>query len=409
MNVEQEGVRVDVSSDVEADDIARYIAFHLQTTPEVAEPSKRVQYAVELCQDVSIHSEGCVTGPKALLRVGAGRTAFTFHGQQMTFVCKVHQPPLTSHKRGRDTTLHTSVHILAPDTATVQRLCLCAYEHAKCDIPEHFQTLKWDPSSEYWRRAGYTPYRPMDSIVMEPEVKESIVSDVKDFMSSDTKTWFTKHGVPHRRGYLFKGPPGTGKTSMLCAIATLIGSKVHYVSLVSPQLGDDSLMTAMKMVEPNSLIVMEDLDALFNKHREKNEACLLTFSGLLNAIDGVNASVNGCILVMTTNHADKLDPALVRSGRVDVVYTFSNASDVTCRGMFNRFYPDDDGLAAIFLGNVKGVFASRNCKMPSMSDLQSHFIRMRSKTSTEAASKASIVEMCIATNARDAVVGTMWT
>ena len=69
---------------------------------------------------------------------------------------------------------------------------------------------------------------------------------------------------------------------------------------------------------------------------------MLTFSGLLNALDGVAASEER-LLFMTTNHVDRLDPALIRPGRVDVKEYIGWASPSQIETMFSRFYGDKDG------------------------------------------------------------------
>ena len=412
MPIDHNSARVSVAilSDVMIEEISRYMAYHLKNAPPCTRDKTPmdVQYAVDMHTSEREDASGCLSRLVPSIRVGVGRTDFVFEGQIVSFVCEEVGPPLSSHKRDRETTLHQQARVLAGDVMTVERLCVAACEHAMTDIPHHFQILHWRAASEYWRRSGYTPTRALDSVIMDTQMKNRIVSDVCQFFSRDTKSWFNKHGIPHRRGYLFEGPPGTGKTSMICAIATYAKCKVYYVSLVAPGLSDDSLMTAMNMAEPNSLIVMEDLDALFNKHREKNESCQLTFSGLLNAIDGINASVCGCLIIMTTNYLNRLDHALTRSGRVDAVFTFTHASETMCRGMFDRFYPNEEAVSYAFAHNVKTMFTSKQIKMPSMSDLQSHFIRFRDSSAREAASEGAVTTLAATVDARSSFVVDMW-
>ncbi|KAK6004370.1 hypothetical protein QM012_008232 [Aureobasidium pullulans] len=67
----------------------------------------------------------------------------------------------------------------------------------------------------------------------------------------------------------------------------------------------------------------------------------ISLSGLLNVIDGV-ATHEGRILIMTTNHPEKLDPALVRAGRVDMHIRFSYASTAQIKSLFLRMYTRDN-------------------------------------------------------------------
>ena len=83
------------------------------------------------------------------------------------------------------------------------------------------------------------------------------------------------------------GPPGTGKTPLITAIVSYLSRCVYRVWLVAPQLSDDSLLTAINRARAPALLVMEDIDALFNRQREKHDQFHVTYSGLLNAIDRV--------------------------------------------------------------------------------------------------------------------------
>lgn len=93
---------------------------------------------------------------------------------------------------------------------------------------------------------------------------------------------------------------------------------------------------------------------------------MITFSGLLNALDGV-ASAEERIIFMTTNHIELLDPALIRPGRVDLKEYFGNATNHQIRRMFLRFYEGQETLAERFVAALKG-------KEVSTASLQGHFV-----------------------------------
>lgn len=93
---------------------------------------------------------------------------------------------------------------------------------------------------------------------------------------------------------------------------------------------------------------------------------MVTFSGLLNALDGVVAAEER-IIFMTTNHVDRLDRALIRPGRVDVKEHFDVASEYQIRSMFLRFYEGQTELAEDFVQRVKD-------KGVSTAQLQGHFV-----------------------------------
>lgn len=143
------------------------------------------------------------------------------------------------------------------------------------------------------------------------------MDDMKRFEKS--VEWYKDKGVPYRRGYLLHGPPGTGKTSFTLAIAGALNMSICYLNLGARNLNDDSLNRCLNNAPARSIILLEDIDAVFVQRDsvQKRRGASVSFSGLLNALDGVR-SQEGRILFMTTNHPEKLDPALLRPGRADV-------------------------------------------------------------------------------------------
>lgn len=212
----------------------------------------------------------------------------------------------------------------------------------------------------FWAGHGYQladrrAPRPMDTVYLPDEQKRRIITDALTFIAA--KADYTARGTPYRRGYLFEGPPGTGKTSLIFALAGLLDRSVYVINL-SNVYGDNALMGAFNEVGPAGVVVIEDIDtAEVGKNRsgppvsspvpgapgqpvapvQINER--ITLSGLLNAIDGV-AAREGRMLFVTSNHTSHLDPALLRSGRIDVRETIDRLDFATARRMFCAFRPD---------------------------------------------------------------------
>ncbi|MBS0500402.1 MAG: AAA family ATPase [Burkholderiaceae bacterium] len=187
-----------------------------------------------------------------------------------------------------------------------------------------------------WHLADTKPRRSLDSVVLDEGVSQRLHDDIHEFFAR--REWYEKLGIPWRRGYLLHGPPGTGKTSVAYALAGELRLRLCTISLTNPKLNDNNLADLLQRTPPRSLILIEDIDAFFNARQKQDARIAVDFSGLLNAIDGVGAQ-EGRIVVLTTNHRELLDPALIRPGRIDVEVELGNATGAQLRGFLLRFFP----------------------------------------------------------------------
>jgi chaperone BCS1 len=281
-----------------------------------------------------------------------------------------------------------------------------------------------------WSKTASRPSRPMSTVILAADQKAAIIKDVNEFLHPSSAGWYARRGIPYRRGYLFHGPPGTGKTSLSFALAGLFGLDVYAVSLQEPALTEGDLMLLFNGLPRRCIVLLEDVDAAglilregqgepggsdkktkgeskkkseaengTNVEKKEDEAkdkkketaaaesytladlarelkslpstkaamttpqrggnrnagnrgppgghpnkepgAGISLSGLLNAIDGV-ASHEGRVLIMTTNHPEKLDAALVRPGRVDRKIGFTLAMKVEVQELFIRMYRVSD-------------------------------------------------------------------
>jgi chaperone BCS1 len=213
-----------------------------------------------------------------------------------------------------------------------------------------------------WVRCMSRPPRPLSTVVLDRTQKQAFIDDVEEYLHPLTRRWYCNRGIPYRRGYLFHGPPGTGKTSLCFAAAGLFGLKIYVVSLNSRALTEEGLARLFQYLPRRCIVLLEDIDTagITEKRAEKKDAKGqrndkakeasdgnrsihgITLSALLNIIDGV-ASSEGRILVMTTNHVEKLDGALVRPGRVDMSIGFGYADTTTVKGLFKAIYTQLEG------------------------------------------------------------------
>jgi chaperone BCS1 len=240
----------------------------------------------------------------------------------------------------------------------------------------HLVVYTW---SGYWNWTGPRRKRELRTVYMPETAIANILKIIDDFIASEE--WYVTRGIPYRLGLCIYGPPGTGKTTLATAIAGHYNRPIYCANLNS--IGsDESVLKAFTTADKDGIILIEDIDTfdmtarrddvedeksvtapetvneetgeitpgasstnnespgtVAGKLVEKKKTNSLTLSGLLNAIDGV-AATEGRILIMTTNDLDRLDPALVRSGRINkrVEVSYLTPDDVV--RMFTVFYPE---------------------------------------------------------------------
>ncbi|KAJ3687258.1 hypothetical protein LUZ61_016422 [Rhynchospora tenuis] len=189
-----------------------------------------------------------------------------------------------------------------------------------------------------WSHVAFEHPATFDTLAMDPEKKKEIIDDLMTFREG--KEYYNRIGKAWKRGYLLYGPPGTGKSTMIAAIANLLEYDVYDLELTAVKNNTD-LRKIFLETTSKSIIVIEDIDCsldLSGKRKDKkkrpndeteralptateeiDKANNVTLSGLLNFIDGLWSACGGeRIIIFTTNHIEKLDPALIRRGRMDM-------------------------------------------------------------------------------------------
>lgn len=239
--------------------------------------------------------------------------------------------------------------------------------HHKEKSNKRTSILKPDQWCESWDSSVSKTKRPAETVILKDNLLEDIRDDIVDFLRS--KKWYNARGIPYRRGYLLYGPPGTGKTSCVSAIAGELNMSVCVLNLSSRNLSDDTINDLINSAPRRSIILVEDVDSAFKRGKkssegkeggeskdkedgeenkeggngsdESNTDNRVTFSGLLNALDGCTAQ-EGRIFVLSTNHRERLQESLCRPGRVDFEIEIGYADEGQVRRLLRNFYPLDE-------------------------------------------------------------------
>lgn len=227
-----------------------------------------------------------------------------------------------------------------------------------------------------WDFMGSVPARSIDTVIIDENIKDDIFSKINDW--KDSEKWYKDRGISYKLSILLYGPPGTGKTSLIKAIASKIDYNIYMMDISSHN--DQTLLTSIRNIEPNSIIVFEDFDAV-NITKSRNDSlktkkiigqkrktnrieydegvCFgedydeddysykeddakdthVTFNGLLNILDGV-VPMDNKIIIFTTNVIEKLDAAMLRHGRVDFKYYIGEMKNEEIRKYIKMMFPE---------------------------------------------------------------------
>ena len=203
--------------------------------------------------------------------------------------------------------------------------------------------------------------------------RKQVRDRVKFFL--EHRDWYEKKGIPYTLGFMFHGPPGTGKTSSIKAIAN--AGRRHIINIQLSEIKTKQQLQHLffndeihvfnganteKYIIPvaERLYVIEDIDAMGDvvlrrewkkpvveeKKKEddmfdrKEEKDTFDLSFLLNLLDGT-LEANGRIIAFSSNYPERIDKALIRPGRVDMIVHFKNCTRAVLKEMVDSFYEQD--------------------------------------------------------------------
>lgn len=190
----------------------------------------------------------------------------------------------------------------------------------------------WNESVGTWEKHRQAPSRSMDSVFLPGNALQECIEDVEHFFANEAL--YKKLSVNPIRVYMLHGVPGSGKTSSVQVIASVLGYDVACLSF-SKGLTDQDIREAVAAVPDRVVICIEDVDALFGRDRRCRDHDV-SFAKFLATLDGVDTS-HPTAVFLTTNCLDALDPAVRR--RIDWSLEFRAASKEQCRQMYTYFFP----------------------------------------------------------------------
>ncbi|CAG8818618.1 24221_t:CDS:2, partial [Racocetra persica] len=214
---------------------------------------------------------------------------------------------------------------------------------------------RYERTDGYWYRVqSLSSIRGLETVALDEKQEQLLKKELDTFVSD--KEFYGRIGMPYRRGFLFFGKPGTGKTSLINAISSHLSRDLYYINLKNIT-SDNEMSAAFSSVPSNQIIILEDVDAqskILHKRRsddvdkfskgissDDNKGgkgtgsgfSMISLSNFLGCLDGHVLS-EGNIIIMTTNHVEHLDPACIRPGRMDVHLNLEYCTHYQIRKMY---------------------------------------------------------------------------
>ena len=187
-----------------------------------------------------------------------------------------------------------------------------------------------------WCKYSKIPSRLLSTIYLDETIKQQLKTDITKFIGNETE--YDKFGIPYKRTYMITGVPGSGKTSIIKALCNEFNKNLCIFS-VNKDFDNSTILSAFKNMRENAFLLIEDIDCLFEKREHKDNG-LITFSSFLNVLDGVLYK-HGLICFITTNHPEVLDKAILRSGRMDLIFKIDYPSKNDIKRLFGDLNSKD--------------------------------------------------------------------
>lgn len=177
-------------------------------------------------------------------------------------------------------------------------------------------------------------YKTMDQIFFTG--KKQLLEKIDKFVSLGNR--YKELGIKYKLGIFLPGPPGTGKSSFGLALSVYLKRPIQYINL-NYYTSVSQFIYQLSNAVNGTIFVFEDIDKMLPNDKSKKKP-VIDMSTLLNSIDGMY-SPEDVIFIMTTNHKDKIDPSLYRTGRFDIIHEMGYCDNETVNEYLSYFYNDN--------------------------------------------------------------------
>jgi hypothetical protein len=206
-------------------------------------------------------------------------------------------------------------------------------------------------SKGYWDSNDSQYAQDIDTIYIPNETKAEILEHIDTFISIKEK--YIRYGKVHKTGFLLCGNMGAGKTSLAKSMAMKYKRPIYVLNFTA-KMTDENLIELISNIKNSSILLIEDIDAFFLDRQSVN--INISFSALINILDGTLSSMNDVIIFMTANNPDRLDSALIRPGRIDKIIKFDYPKKREIKAAFDNMIENPtDELFETFYKNIRNL------------------------------------------------------
>jgi len=201
----------------------------------------------------------------------------------------------------------------------------------------------WLYKKDWWSLLSHTPKRNLESIYLKKGQREGLFDKLSNFYEDTTREEYLRYGVPYKYVVMLWGIPGSGKTSTIKSLASELDCDIYILPLTK-SMNDYEFIDAFNSINDDEkkngkkkLIVIEDIDTIFTERKSNDDSITVGLQNILNCIDGLSFS-EGTVLFLTANQPQKMDYALLRSGRINLKVELGYADEYQTKNMYSTYF-----------------------------------------------------------------------